>query len=224
MGDEDGPPTTDEGDLHGEPASKHREPRAPHRHRVRGRGSGGDGSRYPKRDRHPRQRRELPIEELLGLLISTHGLTEAVREQCICMFWRDIVDARIADRTLPDSISRGVLKLSTEHPVWVHELRFFKAQMIQQINAWIDAHRAWLGPSPLVSDIRIGLGVQRERLVDPDQLRRLQLRHQRRLRPRGRLPPVISEADREAIRAETSLVEDEDLRATIELVRTTWNR
>jgi hypothetical protein len=66
--------------------------------------------------------------------------------------------------------------------------------------------------------------MQRERLVDPDQLRRLQLRHLRRLRTRDRLPPVISEADREAIRAETSLVEDEDLRATIELVRITWNR
>lgn len=38
MGDEEVPVTTDEGDLHEQRASKHREPRAPHRLRVRGRG------------------------------------------------------------------------------------------------------------------------------------------------------------------------------------------
>lgn len=164
------------------------------------------------------------MEELIALLLTTHNVTAAVRQQCVYIFWREMVEARIADKTTPESISNGVLKISTTHSVWVQELRFFKAQMIEQINRWVEAQRVWLGPQPLVSDIRITLGTQREPLVDPDHLRRLRQRHARRLRSRSMVPPVASDSDQQAIRAETSAVEDDDLRAAIENVRLRWNR
>src|SRR4051812_16196450 len=119
----------------GQPASGRCEPDASHLHRMRGRG----GGRYQGRDRYQRQRSQLRMEELLGLLVAIHGVTGAVRQQCVHIFWREMVDARIADRTIPESISNGVLKVSTKHSVWMQELRFFKAQMIEQINKWIDA-------------------------------------------------------------------------------------
>jgi hypothetical protein len=104
-------------------------------------------------------------------------------------------------------------------------MQFLKANLIAQINKWVDANRVWLGPPPLVIDIRAELGMQRrERLVEPDHVRRLRARHLRRRRPSGVTPPVVSDAEREAIRIETSEIADAELRAVIESVRTKWNR
>jgi hypothetical protein len=108
----------------------------------------------------------------------------------------------------------------------VHELHFFKAQLIAKINSWVEANRAWLGPSPLVVDMRFALAMnQRKPFVDREQVRRLRLDHARRATPRlAASPPMASDADREAIRAETSTIVDAELRALIESVRLKWNR
>jgi hypothetical protein len=182
------------------------------------------GGRYQGRDRYGRYRRQLPIEELMSLVIKNHGLGDAMREQCVFIFWREMAGARFADKTLPDSFAEGVLKVSAKSSAWVHEMQFFKTELLAQINAWVDAHRVWLGPSPLVTDIRFGLAMQkRQPLVDPEHVRRLWARRVRRLRPRE-LPPVVSDDERAAILSETSAVEDEQLRAAIERVRIRWNR
>ena len=160
----------------------------------------------------------------MSLVIKSHGLGDAMREQCVFIFWREMAGERFADKTLPDSFSEGVLKVSAKSSTWVHEMQFYKTELMRQINAWVDAHRVWLGAPPLVTDIRFGLAMQkRQPLVDPEHVRRLRSRHVRRLRPRE-LPPVVSDGERAAILAETEAVEDEQLRATIERVRLRWNR
>ena len=200
-------------------------PTAPYRVHARPHALAG-GGRFTRRERHRRHRTQRSIEQLIGGLIRVYGLTDAVREQCVHMFWREIVDERIATKTVPDAVSRGVLKVFAQSSAWVHELQFYKAQIIGQINDWIDERRLWLDSSPLVSDIRFTFGVPRARLVDPDHLRGLQQRHLRRLRPRMVVTPpaTISESDREAILAETQAVDDEGLRAIIEGLRMKWNR
>lgn len=175
-------------------------------------------SRAPRRERYPRQRKEITIEQLLGRLIADHGLTDAVRERCVLVFWREIAGVRIADRTQPMSITNGVLKLATKTSVLVHELQFFKKKLVEDINAWILANQVWLGAKPIVTDIRVTIGTVKS--AETASLGRQQQRHLQRLRP----TIEISEADRSEILVATSAVEDPELRAMIERVRLDWNR
>jgi hypothetical protein len=192
------------------------------RYRVLNRPTAGDRNR----DRFPRQRTQRPIVELLGRLIEHHGLTDEVRQRCVCIYWPEIVGERIASKAFPVSFATGIVQVSATNSSWVHELHFFKAQLIAKINSWVEVNRAWLGPSPLVVDMRFALAMnQRKPFVDREQVRRLRLDHARRATPRlAASPPMASDADREAIRAETSTIVDAELRALIESVRLKWNR
>ena len=182
--------------------------------------------RRPGRERDRRQRTQRPITELIGMLIDHHGLTDACRQRFVCIYWPEIAGERIASKTSPLSFSDSVLHISAINSSWVQEMQFFKAQLVGQINDWIDANRVWLGPPPIVTDIRVSLEQQRrERLVDPAHVHQLRLRHLRRPRPaRAAVPPVASGADRDAIQRETSCIVDAELRAVIEAVRLKWNR
>jgi predicted nucleic acid-binding Zn ribbon protein len=183
-------------------------------------------SRATDRYRYPRLRKQLPLEELIGQLIRQHGLTDEVRQRFVCLYWPEIAGERVASKTFPVAFADGVLRVSASSSPWVHEMQFFKAQLIAQINSWVDANRVWLGPPPLVTDMRFILTMrQREPLVDREHARRLRLRHLQRVRPRvDVIPPTVSDADREAIRTETNKIVDSELRAVIETVRMKWNR
>jgi hypothetical protein len=183
-------------------------------------------SRPRSRSRFQRLRKQIPIAELIGRLIEHHGITDEVRRRAVCIYWLEIAGERIASKTFPVGLADGVLQVSAINSSWVHELRFFKAQLIEQVNRWVDANQIWLGPPPLVHDMRFALAMrQRERLVDRDHLGRLRRDHARRVRPRSeRTPAVASEAERQAIRAETCSIADAELRALIEGVRLKWNR
>ncbi len=171
-------------------------------------------SRPPPRDRGPRA-----IEQLIGRLIARYGLTDEVREQCIFTFWSEIVGAKVGAITQPDAIVNGTLRVITNSSPRLQELQFLRTRLVDQINDWVAAVR-WLRPppSPLVLDVRFTIGTVRP-VISPD-VRRLQLRQWRRLRP---TPPPILDTDRNQICAATNLVEDADLRATIERVRLQWN-
>ena len=171
-------------------------------------------SRSPRRDCGQRA-----IEQLIERLIARHGLTDEVREQCIFTFWSEIVGAKVGAITQPDAIINGTLRVITNSSTRLQELQFMRVGLVERINAWVATVR-WLATpsSPLVLDVRLTLGTVRAP-VAPDA-RRVQLRHWRRLRP---TPPPILDADRAEIRAATSLVEDAELRATIERVRLQWN-
>ncbi len=176
--------------------------------------------RLPTRDRKQR-----PIAELMGRAIAAHGLTDEVRQQAVCLYWFEIAGERIASKTFPIAFTEGVLHISATSSAWVHEMQFFKSGLIAKINAWVDTQRTWLGPPPLVLDLRVVLGSQRrEVLVDPDYVRRLRTRTLQRMRARTTEPPQVSDTERQAIIADTSGIEDDELRALIEGVRTRWNR
>jgi hypothetical protein len=185
------------------------------------------GDRHRNRERFSRQRKPRAIAELLGSVIREHRLTDEVRQRIVGLYWTEIAGERIASKTFPGSVIEGVLHVSAINSSWVQEMQFFKARLLTQINAWVDANRMWLGPPPLVTDIRFALGMQRrEPLVDPEYARSLRERHIRRTRPIAEVqPPVaLSDLDRAAIRMETSAIVDDELRAVIERVRVKWNR
>lgn len=181
---------------------------------------------YWSSDRFHRQRRLLPIGELLGGLLEHHGVAEEVRRQAVCLYWPEVVGQRFASKTSPQAFSGGLLRVAVVSSAWVHEMQFHKGELIAKINGWIDDNRRWLGPPPLVTDIRFALAMQRrDRMVDPGQARELVRDHQVRLQqPSVVQPPIASEADRDAILTETSMIVDPELRAYVAAVRTKWNR
>jgi hypothetical protein len=183
--------------------------------------------RYRVRERFTRQRKQRPVAELLGMVIREHRLTDEVRHRIVGLDWEEIAGVRIASKTFPSSIIESVLHVSAVNSSWVQEMQFFKARLLTQINSWVDANRVWLGPPPLVTDIRFALGMQRrESLVDVEYARKLRERHIRRTRPRiDAVPPSdVTDAERAAIRVATAAVVDDELRAVIERVRLKWNR
>lgn len=188
-------------------------------------------SRVSARGRFARQKWVLPLAELIRVLIEHHGLTDECRQRCVCIYWSEIVGERVSQRTWPARFSDGTLHVETESSSWVHELQFQKATLIAKINAWVEANRVWLGPPPLVTDMRFELGGRRTRvtIVDRDYVRQLEARQLRRLRSaRANALPVdraaSSDAERVAILRETSTIIDPELRRIIELVRVKWNR
>lgn len=173
----------------------------------------------------PRSRRELPIASLIGRVIELRNLANAVREQSIAIAWRDIVGDRLAKHVIPGTLFRGVLSVWTSHPVWTHEVHLEKTAIVAQINRWVAARQAWLGTLPAVTELRSTMGSPRQAVVEPDDLRRLQYRYRRRPRSAAVVPPAPpTDAELEAITAETGAIEDPELRETIQLLRATWNR
>lgn len=176
--------------------------------------------------RYPRPRKQVRITELLGWVIKHHGLTDEARHRFVCLFWDEIAGERIAGKTFPVAFADGVLQISAASSSWVHEMQFHKTKLIVKINNWIEANRVWLGPPPLVTDIRCVLAMKhREPLVDREHARSLRLEHHERTRaPAANAPPVSSEAERAAIHAETIVIDDPEIRALVESVRVKWNR
>lgn len=192
---------------------------APRRYRT--------ATRLTARARFPRARRILPIAELVGNFVRSHGLTDECRQHVVCLYWDEIAGSRIAPKTWPVRLTEGVLHVETESSSWVHELQFHKLKLVAQIHAWVEANRVWLGPPPLVTDIRFELGMRKKStpIVERDYARRLQARQLRRLwRPEPSVPIAASAADRDAILAETTAIGDPELRRIIEAVRVAWNR
>lgn len=187
---------------------------------------GGRRSRVLYRDRYQRLREQAHLPDLIGRVLKRRGYTEEARKQAVGLYWHEIADERIASRTQPDALVRGVLQVSASSSSWVHEMQFYKTRLIAQINGFIDDNRAWLGPPPLVKDIRCGLGSrQRQPVVDPDQANRLRMDHLQRVRPRRvATPPTVTDADREEICKATSTIDDPELRDMIESVRLKHNR
>jgi hypothetical protein len=183
-------------------------------------------TRDRKRDRFQRLRRQVPIAVLLGRLLEHHGLTDEVRKRCVCIYWPEIVGMRMASKTFPIGFTEGVLQVSAISSSWLQELRFLKDGLIAKVNAWVDVNRVWLGPPPLVLDMRFVLAMEhRDPLVDRDHVRRLRRHHALRTATTAEVAPnTASDAERAAIRTETSSIADPELRALIEDVRVKWNR
>ena len=48
--------------------------------------------------------------------------------------WPDIVGAKIAGQSQPDSLKNGVLTVRVENPAWLHHLSFLREELLQQLD------------------------------------------------------------------------------------------
>ena len=151
-------------------------------------------------------RRRASAGELVGELLDRHGASRELREHRIAARWPELVGERVASRTIPDGLSRGVLWVRVESSAWLHELSFLRDEIAEQINQAI-------GDPPLVREVRFHMGGRRK--VDPDDALAPTVAI-RRDPPRQRPLPAPATGDRlAAIESETAGVADDELRQLI---------
>ncbi len=139
-----------------------------------------------------------------GRVLKRHGIAKEVREHRLLLQWERVVGPKVADRTLPDRLQKGVLWVRVESSSWMHQLSFMKDDIIAKANA--------LCGEEVVTDLRFHLGRHSRRADDPlsaaVRIRRPPLRE----RP---LPPPARGGALRAIESEAAGIEDDDLRAVI---------
>jgi predicted nucleic acid-binding Zn ribbon protein len=169
------------------------------------------------RDRFERLEGEArPLDELLTGLAQAHGLGEVIRAHRVIIEWHALVGPTIARVTAPDGLHRGILSVQVKTSPWMQELRILKPKLIADINAG-------LGDPPLVTDLRFHFGSARIVSAD-DPVAQLRAWMQRRARPAPRPPTPAPPERARAIAGEAAVVDDPELRALIEQVRTRWDR
>ena len=87
------------------------------------------------------------LRHLLTEIIRTHQLEAKILEQKVFALWRKHLDAPLNTKTVPVSLSSGVLKIRTAHPAYVTELSFHKQRLLTDLNAELG--------QPVLTDLRI---------------------------------------------------------------------
>jgi len=91
-----------------------------------------------------------PLAAVLSTLSTGVALQTAVATRRLGRHWAEVVGPQIASHTAPERITRGVLHLRVDHPIWSHQLSFLKEALIKKSNDF------WA--SPMISDIRFQIG------------------------------------------------------------------
>ena len=87
--------------------------------------------------------------DLLTELTRSHDFEPKMLEQKVFVLWRKYLGTPLGTKTVPVSLSDGVLKIYTEYPPYRTELSFHKQQIIADLNAELG--------QPVLTDLRIEL-------------------------------------------------------------------
>ncbi len=147
-----------------------------------------------------------------GNVLKRHGIAKEVREHRLLLQWDKVVGPRVADRTLPDRLEKGVLWVRVETSSWMHQLSFMKEDIIAKANA--------LCGEDVVTDLHFHLGRHNRKANDPLSAA---IRIRRPPLPERALPQPARGRALRAIEDEAKGVEDDDLREAIIDVRRRLN-
>ena len=89
------------------------------------------------------------LRHLLNELIRTHDLEPKMLEQKVFALWRKHLGAPLGTKTVPVSLSNGILKVYAEYSPYITELSLHKPRILADLNAE-------LGKSVLI-DLRVEL-------------------------------------------------------------------
>ncbi len=144
---------------------------------------------------------------MLGSLGLVH---RELREHRLLTHWVDVVGERVAARSAPDGLSKGVLWVRVANSSWLHELSFLREDVIRRTNQL-------LGDPPLVTEVKFHLDPRTNPDAD-DALAPTARIRRRHARPRM-LPSPASGERLARIEREAARIEDDELRAIIVDVR-----
>ena len=89
------------------------------------------------------------LRDLLTELTRSRDFEPKMLEQKVFVLWRKHLGTPLGTKTVPVSLSDGVLKIYTEYPPYRTELSFHKQRIIADLNAELG--------QPVLTDIRIEL-------------------------------------------------------------------
>ncbi len=87
------------------------------------------------------------LRDLLIELARTRDFEPKMLEQKVFSLWRKHLETPLGTKTMPVSMSGGILKVYTEYPLYKQELLFLKEKIIAGLNAELG--------KPILTDIRI---------------------------------------------------------------------
>jgi Dna[CI] antecedent DciA-like protein len=87
---------------------------------------------------------------ILQTVVHRHGLASKLLEHQLLQRWPEIAGPQIAAHSRPDQIRFRKLTLFVQSSVWLQQLLFLKASLIEKINAQAG--------SPIVTDILLRVG------------------------------------------------------------------
>ncbi|MCP4448808.1 MAG: DUF721 domain-containing protein [Myxococcales bacterium] len=149
---------------------------------------------------------------VFGSVLKRHGIDKEVREHRLLLQWASVVGPRVADRTLPDRLEKGVLWVRVESSTWMHQLNFMKEDIIAKAND--------LCGEEVVKDLHFHLGRHSRKANDPLSAA---VRIRRPPLPARPLPAPARGPALRAIEDEAAAVADDELREAIIDVRRRLN-
>ncbi|RKU29809.1 hypothetical protein C6499_07765 [Candidatus Poribacteria bacterium] len=75
------------------------------------------------------------LRDLITEFTRTRDLEPKMLEQKVFVLWREYLKAPFGTKTVPVSLSNGVLKIYTEYPPFKNALLFYKQEIIADLNA-----------------------------------------------------------------------------------------
>ncbi len=85
------------------------------------------------------------LSRTLGGLSQSYGLEQGMALHRLQQHWSDVVGAQIASHTYPTEARRNTLYIMVDNAAWLHELAFFKQEMLQKIVRFLPAKAGPIG-------------------------------------------------------------------------------
>jgi len=74
------------------------------------------------------------LGEILRKILKKRNIPHTATDRYLLDTWRRAVGPQIAAQTHPDTLKRGILFVRVSAPVWLHQLRFMKEEILGKIN------------------------------------------------------------------------------------------
>ena len=82
-----------------------------------------------------RKRKEpIPLSQVLKNVLDKKKLSGEIKRYELFENWGELVGPKIAERTHPIKVQGNQLILGVDHPAWIQELHFLKAQLLEKIQ------------------------------------------------------------------------------------------
>ncbi len=76
------------------------------------------------------------IDSLLSPLVKGLGIEEAVRFEGLKAEWTKIFREPLSLHMSPSRLSNGVLLINVDTPVWLHQINFYRVEILQNLTAF----------------------------------------------------------------------------------------